>query len=118
MLEVAIVAAKRTAVGNFAGTLASVSADELGATVIRQLLLDTGVTGDQISEVILGQVLTGGQGQNPARKAIINAGLPDTCPAFTINKVCGSGLKAVSLGVQAITCGDAEIVIALVGRRI
>ena len=112
MLEVAIVAAKRTAVGNFAGTLASVSADRLGATVIRQLLLDTGVTGDQISEVILGQVLTGGQGQNPARKAIINAGLPDTCPAFTINKVCGSGLKAVSLGVQAITCGDAEIVIA------
>ena len=112
MLEVAIVAAKRTAVGNFAGTLASVPADELGATVIRQLLLDTGVAPDQISEVILGQVLTGGQGQNPARKATINAGLPDTCPAMTINKVCGSGLKAVSLGVQAILCGDAEIVIA------
>ncbi|MBU25027.1 MAG: acetyl-CoA C-acyltransferase [Gammaproteobacteria bacterium] len=112
MFEVAIVAAKRTAVGNFAGTLASVSADELGATVIRQLLLDTGVAADQISEVILGQVLTGGQGQNPARKATINAGLPNTCPAMTINKVCGSGLKAVSLGVQAIVCGDAEVVIA------
>ena len=112
MSQVAIVAAKRTAVGNFAGTLASVSADELGATVIRQLLADTGLTADQVSEVILGQVLTAGQGQNPARKATINAGLPETCPAMTINKVCGSGLKAVSLGVQAILLGDAEIVIA------
>lgn len=112
MSHVAIVAAKRTAVGSFAGSLASVSADELGATVIRQLLADTGVGADQVSEVILGQVLTAGQGQNPARKATINAGLPDTCPAMTINKVCGSGLKAVSLGVQAILCGDAEIVIA------
>ena len=112
MLEVAIVAAKRTAVGNFAGTLASVPADELGASVIRQLLLDAGVTSNQISEVILGQVLTGGQGQNPARRATINAGLPASCPAMTINKVCGSGLKAVSLGVQAIVCGDADVVIA------
>jgi acetyl-CoA C-acetyltransferase len=112
MSQVAIVAAKRTAVGNFAGTLASVSADELGATVIRQLLADTGLTADQVSEVILGQVLTAGQGQNPARKATINAGLPETCPAMTINKVCGSGLKAVCLGVQAILLGDAEIVIA------
>ena len=98
MSQVAIVAAKRTAVGSFAGALASVSADELGATVIRQLLADTGVAADQVSEVILGQVLTAGQGQNPARKATINAGLPETCPAMTINKVCGSGLKAVSLG--------------------
>jgi len=112
MSQVAIVAAKRTAVGSFAGALASVSADELGATVIRQLLTDTGVAADQVSEVILGQVLTAGQGQNPARKATINAGLPDTCPAMTINKVCGSGLKAISLGVQAILLGDAEIVIA------
>jgi len=112
MSQVAIVAAKRTAVGNFAGSLASVSADELGATVIRQLLADTGLSADQVSEVILGQVLTAGQGQNPARKATINAGLPDTCPAMTINKVCGSGLKAVSLGVQAILLGDAEVVIA------
>ena len=112
MSQVAIVAAKRTAVGNFGGTLASVSADELGATVIRQLLADTGLTADQVSEVILGQVLTAGQGQNPARKATINAGLPETCPAMTINKVCGSGLKAVSLGVQAILLGDAEVVIA------
>jgi acetyl-CoA C-acetyltransferase len=112
MSQVAIVAAKRTAVGNFAGSLASVSADELGATVIRQLLADTGLSADQVSEVILGQVLTAGQGQNPARKATINAGLPETCPAMTINKVCGSGLKAVSLGVQAILLGDAEVVIA------
>jgi acetyl-CoA C-acetyltransferase len=112
MSQVAIVAAKRTAVGNFGGTLASVSADELGATVIRQLLADAGLTADQVSEVILGQVLTAGQGQNPARKATINAGLPETCPAMTINKVCGSGLKAVSLGVQAILLGDAEVVIA------
>jgi len=112
MSQVCIVAAKRTAVGNFAGSLASVSADELGATVIRQLLADTGLSADQVSEVILGQVLTAGQGQNPARKATINAGLPDTCPAMTINKVCGSGLKAVSLGVQAILLGDAEVVIA------
>ncbi|HBX26755.1 MAG TPA: acetyl-CoA C-acetyltransferase [Gammaproteobacteria bacterium] len=112
MSEVAIVAAKRTAVGNFAGTLASVSADDLGASVIRQLLLDTGVASSRISEVVLGQVLTGGQGQNPARRATINAGLPESCPAMTINKVCGSGLKAVSLGVQAIVCGDADVVIA------
>lgn len=112
MSQVAIVAAKRTAVGNFAGSLASISADELGATVIRQLLADTGLSADQVSEVILGQVLTAGQGQNPARKATMNAGLPETCPAMTINKVCGSGLKAVSLGVQAILLGDAEVVIA------
>ncbi len=112
MSQVAIVAAKRTAVGNFAGSLASVSADELGATVIRQLLADTGLSADQVSEVILGQVLTAGQGQNPARKATINGGLPETCPAMTINKVCGSGLKAVSLGVQAILLGDAKVVIA------
>ena len=112
MSQVAIVSAKRTAVGNFSGSLASVSADELGGTVIRRLLADTRLSVDQVSEVILGQVLAAGQGQNPARKAAINAGLPATCPAMTINKVCGSGLKAVSLGVQAILLGDAEVVIA------
>ena len=112
MSQVAIVSAKRTAVGSFSGSLASVSADELGATVIRRLLADTKLPVDQVSEVILGQVLAAGQGQNPARKAAINAGLPATCPAMTINKVCGSGLKAVSLGVQAILLGDAEVVIA------
>ena len=112
MSQVAIVSAKRTAVGSFSGSLASVSADELGTTVIRRLLADTKLPVDQVSEVILGQVLAAGQGQNPARKAAINAGLPATCPAMTINKVCGSGLKAVSLGVQAILLGDAEVVIA------
>ena len=112
MSQVAIVSAKRTAVGSFSGSLASVSADELGTTVIRRLLADTKLSVDQVSEVILGQVLAAGQGQNPARKAAINAGLPATCPAMTINKVCGSGLKAVSLGVQAILLGDAEVVIA------
>ncbi len=112
MSQVAIVSAKRTAVGSFSGSLASVSADELGATVIRRLLADTKLPVDQVSEVILGQVLAAGQGQNPARKAAINAGLPATCSAMTINKVCGSGLKAVSLGVQAILLGDAEVVIA------
>lgn len=112
MTQIAIVAAKRTAVGSFGGGLSTVSADALGATVIRQLLADTGISGDQVSEVIMGQVLTAGQGQNPARKATIDAGLPDTCPAMTINKVCGSGLKAVSLGAQSILLGDAEIVIA------
>lgn len=112
MVQVAIVAAKRTAVGSFGGTLAGVSADALGAAVIRQLLTDTGVSPDQVSEVILGQVLTAGQGQNPARKATVDAGLPESCPAMTINKVCGSGLKAVALGAQAILLGDADIVIA------
>ena len=112
MVQVAIVAAKRTAVGSFGGTLAGVSADALGAAVIRQLLADTGVAPEAVSEVILGQVLTAGQGQNPARKATVDAGLPETCPAMTINKVCGSGLKAVALGAQAILLGDAEIVIA------
>jgi len=112
MVQVAVVAAKRTAVGSFGGTLSGVSADALGAAVIRQILADTGIAPESVSEVILGQVLTAGQGQNPARKATVDAGLPDTCPAMTINKVCGSGLKAVALGAQAILLGDAEIVIA------
>ncbi len=112
MTEVVIVAALRTAIGKFGGTLASLSAPELGAHVIRALLNQTGVQPEHISEVILGQVLTAGSGQNPARQAALKAGLPVSTPAFTLNKVCGSGLKAVSLAAQAIQCGDADIIIA------
>ena len=112
MTNVVIVAAVRTAVGKFGGSLAKVSAPELGATVIKALLEKTGVSGDAISEVILGQVLTAGSGQNPARQSVIKAGLPNHVSAMTINKVCGSGLKAVMLAAQAVACGDAEIVIA------
>lgn len=112
MQEVVIVAARRTAIGNFGGSLAKISAPELGATVIRALLADTGVAPEQVSEVILGQVLTAGVGQNPARQAVIKAGLPVTTPATTLNVVCGSGLRATHLAAQAIANGDAEIVIA------
>ena len=112
MTNVVIVAAVRTAVGKFGGSLAKVPAPELGATVIKALLEKTGVSGDAISEVILGQVLTAGSGQNPARQSVIKAGLPNHVAALTINKVCGSGLKAVMLAAQAVACGDAEIVIA------
>jgi len=112
LTDIVIVAAARTAVGKFGGTLAKTPASELGAVVIKDLLRRTSLSGDQISEVILGQVLTAGCGQNPARQAVIKAGLPQGVPAMTINKVCGSGLKAVMLGVQAIRDGDAEIVIA------
>ena len=112
MESVVIVAAKRTAVGKFGGAFNNVSAADLGATVIRSLLESTGISGDQIDEVILGQVLTAGVGQNPARQSVIKAGLPKEVPALTINMVCGSSLKAVMLGAQAIKSGDAEIVIA------
>ncbi len=112
MRDVVIVAAKRTAVGTFGGSLASLRADQLGSAVIRALLKDTGVAADQVNEVVMGQVLTAGCGQNPARQAAINAGLPASVPAMTINKVCGSGLKAVHMAVQAIRCGDAEMIIA------
>ena len=112
MNEVVIVAAQRTAVGKFGGTLAKVAASALGAQVIKALLARTGVQGEQVSEVILGQVLTAGCGQNPARQAALGAGLPDSVPAVTIGQVCGSGLKAVQLAAQAIQCGDADIVIA------
>ncbi|MEC5386112.1 acetyl-CoA C-acetyltransferase [Uliginosibacterium sp. H3] len=112
MEKIVIVAAARTAVGKFGGALAKVSAAELGATVIKGLLAKTGVAGDQISDVLLGQVLTAGVGQNPARQAVIRAGLPDAVPGMTINMVCGSGLRAVMLAAQAIKSGDAEIVIA------
>ncbi|MDU8500394.1 acetyl-CoA C-acetyltransferase [Pseudomonas syringae] len=112
MQDVVIVAATRTAVGSFQGSLAAVAAVDLGAAVIRQLLAQTGVDGAQVDEVIMGQVLTAGAGQNPARQAAIKAGLPFSVPAMTLNKVCGSGLKALHLATQAIRCGDAEIIIA------
>ena len=112
MTDIVIVAATRTAIGKFGGALAKIPAPELGATVIRELLARTKLQPDQISEVILGQVLAAGSGQNPARQALIKAGLPAAIPAMTINKVCGSGLKAVMLAAQALRCDDAEIVIA------
>ncbi|TDM06703.1 MAG: acetyl-CoA C-acyltransferase [Ideonella sp. MAG2] len=112
MTDIVIVAAARTAVGKFGGSLAGVSAPELGATVLKGLLARSGLSGEQIGEVILGQVLTAGSGQNPARQSVIKAGFPQGVPAMTINKVCGSGLKAVMLGAQAIRDGDSEIVIA------
>jgi acetyl-CoA C-acetyltransferase len=107
-----IVAAARTAIGSFNGALASVSAPKLGATVIKALLAKTGVAVEHISDVLLGQILTAGSGQNVARQAAIYAGLPESCPAMTINMVCGSGLRATHLAAQAIKAGDAEIVIA------
>ena len=110
--DIVIVAAARTAVGKFGGTLANIPASELGATVLKALLERSKLTGEQISEVILGQVLQAGTGQNPARQAVIKGGLGNGVPAMTINKVCGSGLKAVMLAAQAIRDGDAEIVIA------
>jgi acetyl-CoA C-acetyltransferase len=112
MDEVVIVGAVRTAVGKFGGTLAKMPAPQLGAAVIKALLARTGVKPELVSEVLLGQVLTAGSGQNPARQASIFAGLPDMVPAMTINKVCGSGLKATHLAAQAIKAGDAEIVVA------
>jgi len=112
MDEIVIVAAARTGVGKFGGTLAKIPATELGAHVIKGLIAQTGVDPALISEVILGQVLTAGVGQNAARQAVIRSGLPDHVPAMTINKVCGSGLKATHLAAQALRCGDAEIIIA------
>ena len=110
--DIVIVAAARTAVGKFGGSLAKVSAPELGATVLKALLERSGLSSEQIGEVILGQVLTAGSGQNVARQAVIKAGFSHGVPAMTINKVCGSGLKAVMLAAQAIRDGDSDIVIA------
>ena len=112
MQDAVIVAGLRTAVGSFGGALSEIPAPTLGAAVIAALVERSGIDPQSIDEVILGQVLTAGSGQNPARQAAIEAGLPHAVPAMTINKVCGSGLKAVHLAVQAIRCGDAEIVIA------
>ncbi|UTO05485.1 acetyl-CoA C-acetyltransferase [Moraxella sp. FZLJ2107] len=110
--SVVIVSAKRTPVGSFLGSLSSLTAPQLGQAVISDILQETGLKAEQISEVIMGNVLTAGVGQNPARQAGMFAGLPVTTPATTVNVVCGSGLKAVQMGVQAILCGDADIVIA------
>ncbi|WP_341961366.1 acetyl-CoA C-acetyltransferase [Planococcus maritimus] len=110
--EIVIASAVRTAVGSFQGALKDVPATDLGAIVIKEALSRAGVTGDQVSEVIMGNVLQAGLGQNPARQASIQAGVPETVPAMTINKVCGSGLKSIHLAYQAIFAGDAEIVVA------
>ncbi|CAM2146245.1 putative acyltransferase [Pararobbsia alpina] len=112
MTDVVIVSAARTGVGKFGGTLAKTAAPELGAIVIKAALERAGLKPEQVSEVIMGQVLTAGSGQNPARQSLIKAGLPTAVPGMTINKVCGSGLKAVMLAANAIIAGDAEIVVA------
>jgi acetyl-CoA C-acetyltransferase len=112
MEDVVIVAAGRTPVGKFGGTLSKIPAADLGAHVIKTLLARIGLDGAAVGEVIMGQVLTAGAGQNPARQAVIKAGLPNMVPAFTVGKVCGSGLKATHLAAQAIKCGDADIIIA------
>lgn len=112
MTEVVIVGAARTAVGNFSGSLSTVPAHDLGTTVIKAALERAGVDAQDVNEVFMGQVLTGGQGQNPARQAAVNAGLPETSTAMTINQVCGSGLRAVAMGMQSIMMGDADIVVA------
>lgn len=110
--EVVIVSAVRTAIGTFNGSLKNVSAVDLGAIAIKGALEQAGVKAEQVDEVILGNVLQSGLGQNPARQAAIKAGIPETSSALTINKVCGSGMKTVHLAVQAILAGDAEIVVA------
>ena len=112
MTEVAIIAALRTPVGSFNGALSAVPAHYLGEVVIKGLLAQTGVPAEDINDVFLGQILTAGAGQNPARQAAINAGLPIETTAMGINQLCGSGLRAVAMGYQAILCGDANIVIA------
>jgi acetyl-CoA C-acetyltransferase len=112
MEDIVIVSAARTAVGKFGGTLAKTPATELGAAVVKAVLERSGLSADLISEVIMGQVLTAGVGQNPARQTVLKAGLPQGVPGLTINAVCGSGLKAVMLAAQAVATGDSEIVIA------
>ncbi|SHG89264.1 Thiolase, N-terminal domain, partial [Thermosyntropha lipolytica DSM 11003] len=110
--EVVIVSACRTPIGTFGGQLKDVSAVELGALVMKEALNRAGLKGEQLDEVIFGCVLQGGQGQNVARQAAIKAGIPETVTSFTINKVCGSGLRAVSLAAQIIKAGDADIILA------
>ncbi|MBP6304422.1 MAG: acetyl-CoA C-acetyltransferase [Giesbergeria sp.] len=112
MEDIVIVSAARTAVGKFGGTLAKVAATDLGSTVVREALARAGVPADQVSEVIMGQVLTAGLGQNPARQTLMKAGIAKETPALTINAVCGSGLKSVMLAAQSIMTGDNEIVVA------
>ena len=112
MIETVIVAAVRTPVGSYMGSLSSLKGPELGAIAIKEAIVKANIKPEDVSEVIMGCVLPAGMGQAPARQAAIFAGLPDSVPALTINKVCGSGLKSVMLADQAIKCGDAEIVIA------
>jgi acetyl-CoA C-acetyltransferase len=112
MEDIVIVAATRTAVGKFGGSLAKIPATELGAIAIKEVLARSGLSAEQVGEVIMGQVLAAGAGQNPARQALLKSGLPKGVPGLTINAVCGSGLKAVMLAAQAVAYGDSEIVIA------
>ncbi|WP_426264026.1 acetyl-CoA C-acetyltransferase [Sphingomonas sp. PWP1-2] len=112
MQDIVITAAKRTPVGSFLGAFAATPAHELGRIAIEAALAQAGVAGDEVSEVILGQVLTAGQGQNPARQAAMAAGVPKEIPAWGVNQVCGSGLRAVALAAQSIACGDARIMVA------
>jgi len=112
MTDIVVVSAARTAIGSFMGSLAGLQASEMGALVIKAVLERAGVDGHDVSEVILGQVLTGGTGQNPARQAVIKAGLPIETPAYILNMVCGSGLRTVAQGVMAIASGNADIVVA------
>ncbi|PNG24278.1 acetyl-CoA C-acetyltransferase [Methylocella silvestris] len=112
MTDVVIVSAARTAIGSFGGSLSGIAAPELGAIVVREAMRRAGVDPTEISDVVLGQVLTAGQGQNTARQTALKAGLPNETAALTINQVCGSGLRAVALGYQAIKAGDAGIVVA------
>ncbi|MFM7800794.1 MAG: beta-ketoacyl synthase N-terminal-like domain-containing protein, partial [Limnohabitans sp.] len=112
MQDIVIVSAARTAVGKFGGSLAKISAAELGALAIKEVVTRAGIDAALVGEVIMGQVLAAGSGQNPARQALMKAGLPQEIPGLTINAVCGSGLKAVMLAAQAVASGDSEIVIA------
>src|ERR1700752_4723187 len=112
MTDVVIPAAKRTPVGSFLGAFAATPAHELGRVAIEAALAQAGVDAADVSEVILGQVLTAGQGQNPARQASMAAGIPKETPAWGVNQVCGSGLRAVALAAQAVATGDATIVVA------
>ena len=112
MEDIVIVSAARTAVGKFGGSLAKIAAPELGAAVIAEVLKRSGLAADQIGEVIMGQVLAAGAGQNPARQSVVKSGLNQATPALTINAVCGSGLKAVMLAAQSVAYGDSDIVIA------
>lgn len=112
MKDVVIVGALRTAIGCFQGALARHSAVDLGSVVVKALVERSGIAAHEVDEVILGQVLTAGAGQNPARQAALKGGLPNTVSAITINDVCGSGLKALHLATQAIQCGEADVIIA------
>ena len=112
MEDIVIVSAARTAVGKFGGSLAKIAATDLGALAIKEILARSKIDPSLVGEVIMGQVLAAGAGQNPARQAVIKSGMPQAVPGLTINAVCGSGLKAVMLAAQAVAYGDSEIVIA------